>query len=122
MYTGTVVEAKDKLVTDFGAVIEDTEQLLQATANQAGEKVAAARARVQESIKVAKQRIGSVDAAARARVQEGIGAAKEKIDAVEELALGKAKAADAYAHDHPWRLVGTAAAVGAIIGMLIARR
>jgi ElaB/YqjD/DUF883 family membrane-anchored ribosome-binding protein len=104
MYTGTVMDAKDKLVTDFGTVIEDTEQLLQATANQANEKVIAARARVQESIKAAKQKIGSV----------------------EGLAVGKAKAAaeatDDYVHAHTWQLIGAAAAIGALVGMLISRR
>jgi ElaB/YqjD/DUF883 family membrane-anchored ribosome-binding protein len=122
MYTGTVMEAKEKLVADFGTVIEDTEQLLQATANQANEKVAAARAKVQESIKAAKQKIDSADAAARAKVQESIKAAKQRIDTVENAALGKAKAADDYLHEHPWRVVGAAAALGALVGMLIARR
>lgn len=104
MYTGNVVEAKDKLVADFGTVIEDTEQLLQATANQANEKVTAARARVQESIKAAKQKIG----------------------VTEELAVQKVKAntqaADEYVRTHAWPMIGAAAAVGALIGMLISRR
>jgi ElaB/YqjD/DUF883 family membrane-anchored ribosome-binding protein len=104
MYTGNVVEAKDKLVADFGTVIEDTEQLLQATANQANEKVTAARARVQESIKAAKQKIG----------------------VTEELAVQKVKAntqaADEYVRAHAWPVIGAAAAVGALIGMLISRR
>jgi ElaB/YqjD/DUF883 family membrane-anchored ribosome-binding protein len=100
MYTGNVMEAKNKLTADFGTVIEDTEELLQATASEAGEKVTAARARVQESIRAAKQKIG----------------------AVEELAVGKAKAADEYARAHPWAAIGVAAAVGALVGMLISRR
>ena len=29
---------------------------------------------------------------------------------------------DAYVHDHPWRAIGLSAAVGLVIGMLIARR
>jgi ElaB/YqjD/DUF883 family membrane-anchored ribosome-binding protein len=82
MYTGNVLEAKNKLAVDLNTVIEDTEQLLQATANQANEKVIAARARVQESIK----------------------AVKQKIDA------------------HPWPVIGFAAAVGALVGLLITRR
>ena len=104
MYTGTVMEAKNKLAADFGTVIEDTEQLLQATANQANEKVTAARARVQESIKAAKQKIGDV----------------------EGLAVDKAKAAalatDDYVRANPWPVIGVAAAIGALFGMLITRR
>jgi ElaB/YqjD/DUF883 family membrane-anchored ribosome-binding protein len=100
MFTGNVMEAKNKLVADFVTVIEDTEELLQATASQANEKVVAARARVQESIKAAKQKIG----------------------AVEGLAAGKAKAVDDYAVAHPWTAIGVAAAVGALVGILISRR
>ena len=29
---------------------------------------------------------------------------------------------DAYVHEHPWRAIGIAGAVGVLIGMLIARR
>ena len=29
---------------------------------------------------------------------------------------------DAYVHEHPWRAIGISAAVGVLIGMLIARR
>ena len=29
---------------------------------------------------------------------------------------------DAYVHEHPWRAIGISAAVGLVIGMLIARR
>ena len=101
---GNVVEAKNKLVADFSTVIDDAEELLQATANQAGEKVTAARARIQESIKTAKQ----------------------KINTAEELATQRAKAAavatDDYVHANPWPVIGVAAAVGALVGMLITRR
>jgi ElaB/YqjD/DUF883 family membrane-anchored ribosome-binding protein len=104
MYTGNVVEAKNKLAADLGTVIEDTEQLLQATANQANEKVIAARARVQESIR----------------------AAKQKIDATQDFAVERAKATavatDEYVHAHPWPVIGFAAAVGALVGLLITRR
>lgn len=104
MFTGNVLEAKNKLAADFGTVIEDTEELLQATASQASEKVVAARARVQESIRAAKQKVASV----------------------EDLAVGKAKAAaaatDDYVHTNPWPVIGVAAAIGALVGMLITRR
>src|SRR5437868_15065885 len=42
--------SKDKLVEDFRAVVADAEELLRATANQAGEKVGAARERIQDSL------------------------------------------------------------------------
>ena len=33
-----------------------------------------------------------------------------------------AQATDDYVHAHPWKAVGLAAAIGVIVGMLIARR
>ena len=104
MYTGNVVEAKNKLAADFNAVIEDTEDLLQATASQASEKVVAARARVQESIRAAKQKIGSTQ------------------DLAVERAKATVVATDDYVHAHPWPVIGFAAAVGALVGLLITRR
>lgn len=95
---------KQKLVSDIMLVIGDAEELLSATASQAGEKVAAARARIQENLKVAKKRLaeaGSV-AADRAKVA--------------------AKATDEFVHEHPWQAVGIGAALGVILGMLISRR
>ena len=38
---------KDKLVSDLRIVISDAEELLRATAGQAGEKIAAARSRIE---------------------------------------------------------------------------
>ncbi len=95
---------KDKLVADLKMVISDAEELLLATAAQAGEKASAARARITESLKVA----------------------KEKLAIAEDIALDKAKAAaratDDYVHENPWAAVGVGAAVGLVIGMLISRR
>jgi ElaB/YqjD/DUF883 family membrane-anchored ribosome-binding protein len=104
MYTGNVVEAKNKLAADFGTVIQDAEELLQATASQANEKVVAARARVQESIRAAKQKIGDT---------QGLAVEKAKAAAV---------ATDDYVHANPWPVIGVAAAIGALFGMLITRR
>jgi len=95
---------KDKLVADLKMVISDAEELLLATAAQAGEKASAARARITESLKVA----------------------KEKLSIAEDIALDKAKAAaratDDYVHENPWAAVGIGAAVGLVVGMLISRR
>jgi len=96
--------SKEQLVRDFKILVADAEALLKATAGQSGEAVAAMRAKVGESLAVA----------------------KVKLTEAEQLALEKAKAAaaatDEYVHEHPWHAVGVAAGVGLVIGLLIGRR
>ena len=101
-YNDTVT--KDKLVSDLKVVITDAEELLRATASQAGEKVAAARVRIQESMEDAKRRMADLGSAAgdQARIA--------------------ARATDDFVHENPWKAVGIGAALGVILGMLISRR
>ena len=96
--------SKDKLVQDFKLVIADAEELLRATASQAGEKVAAARERIQDRLHTAKLRVAEAEEALRARTREA------------------ARVTDEFVHDKPWYAVGIAAALGLVVGMLIARR
>ena len=103
MSNGTDV-SREKLASDLRVVVADAEELLRATAGQMGEKAVIARERIQESLRVA----------------------KDKLARAEEVVVDKTKAAaratDDYVHDHPWGAVGIAAAVGLVIGMLISRR
>jgi ElaB/YqjD/DUF883 family membrane-anchored ribosome-binding protein len=96
--------SREKLASDLRVVVADAEELLRATAGQMGEKAVIARERIQESLRVA----------------------KDKLSQAEEIVVDKTKAAaratDDYVHDHPWGAVGIAAAVGLVIGMLISRR
>jgi ElaB/YqjD/DUF883 family membrane-anchored ribosome-binding protein len=94
----------DKLMEDLRLVVTDAEELLRATAGQAGEKVAAARARAAESVDAAKARIAQAGYAVAAQTREA------------------AKVADDYVRDNPWAAVGVAAAVGVVIGILIAKK
>ncbi len=94
----------DKLVSDMRVVIGDAEELLRATANLAGEKVSAARAKMEDSVRSAKVKLA------------------EAQDVVIDKAKAAAQATDDYVHAHPWKAVGFGAAIGVIVGMLIARR
>ncbi len=49
--------SKQKLVADLKVVVADAEELLRATASQAGEKVSAARERIQASLATAKVKL-----------------------------------------------------------------
>jgi ElaB/YqjD/DUF883 family membrane-anchored ribosome-binding protein len=95
---------RDKLVSDMKTVIADAEELLKATASAAGDRVTAARAKVEDSMRIAKVKIAAAE------------------EAVVDRAKAAARATDDYVHAHPWKAVGTAAAVGVIVGMLIGRR
>ncbi len=103
MDTDTAV-TKDKLVQDFRIVVADAEELLKATASQAGEKVAAARERVEDSLHQAKIKLAEVE------------------DVVVLKTKQAARATDEYVQENPWRAVGIAAGVGLIVGLLIGRR
>ena len=96
--------SKEKLAADLKVVVADAEELLRATASQAGEKVGVARERIQASL-----------ASARVKLAE-----------TERAVLDKAKlaasATDEYVHEHPWHAVGVAAVIGLLLGALINRR
>jgi ElaB/YqjD/DUF883 family membrane-anchored ribosome-binding protein len=94
----------DKLAADLRLVIADAEALLRATASQAGETVAGARAKVQDSLDSAKAKL------------EGFGE-----DATRQ-ARAAVHATEDYVRDNPWQAVGVAALVGIALGLLISRR
>ena len=98
-----VSDARSQLVDDFNKVASDTESLLRAIASVPGEKASALRASVEENL-----------SAARKRVREIQGIAMERTSAA-------AEAADEYVHENPWPLIGAAAAVGFIFGLMVRR-
>jgi ElaB/YqjD/DUF883 family membrane-anchored ribosome-binding protein len=85
--------AESNLMTDLKAVIADAEELLRATAGQAGPRVDEIRARAEESLRAAREHL------------KGTGV---------EL--------DAQVRAHPWAAVGIAAGVALIVGILLARK
>ncbi len=95
---------KEKLMADIRLVIADSEELLRATAGNAGDKVAEIRLKAQENL-----------AAAKLKLAEAEVAMIDKAKAV-------GRATDDYVHENPWRSVGIAAGAGLIIGLLIGRR
>jgi ElaB/YqjD/DUF883 family membrane-anchored ribosome-binding protein len=90
----------EKLAADLRLVISDAEALLRVTAGQAGETIAAARAKVQESLDSARIELGALG---------------------EEYAQ-QVRAVDGYVRGHPWQAAGIAALAGIVLGLLISRR
>ena len=95
--------SKEKLAQDLRAVVADAEDLLRATADQAGDKAASLRARAQANLATAKARLVEAE------------------HAMVERTKVAAQATDDYVHEKPWQSVGIAAAVGVLVGMLIGR-
>ena len=96
--------SKQKLVADLKVVVADAEELLRATAATAGEKVSAARERIQASLATAKVKLTDAERALVDKTKDA------------------AKATDEYVRDNPWQAVGIAAAAGLVLGVLISRR
>jgi ElaB/YqjD/DUF883 family membrane-anchored ribosome-binding protein len=87
------MEADDSMMNRLRAVMADAEELLRATAGDAGPRVQEVRARAEESLRAAREHL------------KGAGA---------EL--------DSQVREHPWAAVGIAAAIGLIAGILLSRK
>jgi len=102
--TEVAVTSQEKLVADMKAVIADAEDMLHATADQAGEKVAGLRARIQERLQTARVRLAEAEAVLVAKTRAA------------------ARATDAYVHENPWKAVGIGAGIGFLVGFILGRR
>ncbi|TMQ49358.1 MAG: DUF883 family protein [Candidatus Eisenbacteria bacterium] len=102
--TGSIPDAREQLVGDMKAVIADAEELLKATTGATGERITAARARAEETLRAARQKLAGLE------------------DAVVDQAKEAARAADEYVREHPWGAVGIAAVAGLLLGVMISRR
>ena len=87
------MEAADNFMNDLRALITDAEELLRASADQAGPRVQEARERAEESLRAAREHL------------KGAGA---------EL--------DSQVRAHPWAAVGIAAAIGLVAGIVLSRK
>ncbi|MDP3700061.1 MAG: DUF883 family protein [Hylemonella sp.] len=96
----TTSAQRDKLLDDLRLVISDAEELLRMTAHQVGDDTAELRHRIQSRLQDA-----------------GI-----ELDALQDAATAQVKAADEFVHEHPWKSIGIAAAIGLVVGLLVARR
>ena len=93
----------EKLMGDLKTLIGDAEELLKATASQAGEKVAVARQKIEQSLIEGKKALADA----------------EKI--VIERSKQYADVADDYIRENPWSAVGIAAGIGLVLGLLMRR-
>jgi ElaB/YqjD/DUF883 family membrane-anchored ribosome-binding protein len=96
----TTAEANAKLMSDLKVVVRDAEELLLATAGQAGEKLTELRGRLGVALE----------------------SAKETCDRWQEKTRVTAKAADECIREHPYQTIGVAFGVGLLVGVLVSRK
>jgi ElaB/YqjD/DUF883 family membrane-anchored ribosome-binding protein len=92
---------KDRLVSDLKALVNDAEELLRATASQAGEKITDARQKIEQSLVEGKKAIADAE--------------KTIIKKSKECA----EIADDYVRENPWSAIGMAAGLGVVLGLLL---
>ena len=100
----TSVTDQQQLVSDMKSAIAEAEDMLHATADQAGDKIASMRARIQERLKGARVRLAEAEVNLIAKTRAA------------------ARATDAYVHESPGTAVGIAAGVGLVLGVILGRR
>ena len=96
----TTEEANRRLASDLKAVVRDAEELMKATAGQAGEKVTEMRTRLAAALE----------------------SAKATCHRLEERTVAAAKATDRTIREHPYESIGIAFGVGLLVGVLVARK
>ena len=90
---------REKLIEDIKVLGKDVQELLKATASVVGDKAAEARVRVQDSLKVAQDKLSGAHEHVRNKGQEAF------------------TVTDSYVRDNPWNAVGIAAGIGFILGI-----
>ena len=99
MNTDTAL-ANERLTSNLKTVVQDAEELMKATAGQAGEKVTQARGRLSAALE----------------------SAKATCQRLEEKTVAAAKATDKTIRAHPYQSIGIAFGLGLLVGVLVARK
>ena len=97
----TLVDSRDKVVSDFKALLAEGEALLKSAAGTGDHAMAAFRDKFEDQLYAAKKRFAELE---QATVRE---------------AKRAAKATDGYVHDNPWTAVAVAGGVGLLVGLVV---
>lgn len=96
-----VLKAKDQLLSDFGALISDAEQLLASTAAYSGDTITGARAKFKDTLDQFKGRVSEAQSSAIDQFDHAAAATQE------------------YVRENPWKVAGAAALAGALLSALL---
>lgn len=97
-------EAKEQALENLNAAVSEAESLLQSAATAGEERAAAIRDKVEENLRIARDRLQDLE------------------DALMTKGRAAVQYTDDYVHDHPWQILGAAIAIGVGIGILLNRR
>lgn len=102
---GLVTTAEPSGVSrEVHSFLADVEDLITATTSLTGEDLARAKAKLSARVTAAKESVARVGGEIADRTRHAV------------------KATDGYVHEQPWRAVGIGAALGLLVGFVLARR
>ena len=93
--------SKERLASDLKNLVVDAEELLKATASQAGDKIGVARQKIEQSLIEGKKALADAE------------------KTIVEKSKEAAEIADDYVLENPWSAIGIAAGIGLVLGLLI---
>jgi ElaB/YqjD/DUF883 family membrane-anchored ribosome-binding protein len=96
-------ESRERWIGDLRSLITDAEELLRATTSQAGDAVATARQKIEQSLIEGKKALADAEELMIQRSREA------------------ADIADDYVRENPWSAIGIAAALGLLVGLMLRR-
>lgn len=94
----------DPLLSEFKALVSDTEKLLQHSVELTGDKAEELRGQINTSLQRARQALGSTEQALLERGKEAFNSGEE------------------YVREHPVQSLAIGAGVGFLLGLLVSRR
>ena len=97
-------DTHDNLTRNFQGTLDDAEELVHMTGEQTGERVAAARDRMRETLTRSRSELQRMQTQAS------------------DSARRAAYEVDDYVHSNPWKTLAVVGLVGVVIGMLISHR
>jgi len=95
----TAHQANDRLMGDLKLVMRDAEDLLKATASEAGDKIKEVRHRLTAALE----------------------SARATCEGLQEGTVAAAKATDRVVREHPYESIGISFGLGLLIGVLVSR-
>ena len=94
---------KDQIVSDLKSGVDDAEGFLRAAASSTGDKAAELREKATAALKRASESLGDLQATVMERGRDA------------------AILTDDYVHENPWQAIGIGAAIGFLVGVVVAR-